>query len=489
MNILLVGESFNKNVFNVFFIFGTLIATIHNVLGPHLSPIKNSITFPAFSLGPFVFTFMEVFVGIGVFLFLFLHFYNRIAGSKRGFGFNFAPRKFINFLFLVFWGNLLLSACLGMWLGNPEAMFHAFLYFYLLTYHVFYIFKRNVFAFRILIFNLTNFLGIFFSFLILLRLFFPSISAPSFLSNMVYFETMWFGMFFVVFAANYHLNKIIFDSFSLKSVFVFILCLSSIIIRISNKPIFFSMFVSFFVTFLVGILIKRKQSWRFLFVLFLLLSFCYSLFAFSSLKGELFSIFAARFYKIRISPENLEKVSIWELLSFYKDVKFEGGSDASGGRISLWRNYIALSMRHPLVSPNFGKTPVFASSGNKIAPHNIVIRFLYYGGLISGVALALLMIIFIYEGCRFVLKVKILCPQLKLSQLAAIYSFTVGVFSVEMVGGPIVRNINFTWFFFGFLVIFIHDYTESVGNLNWKKREARSALGKKNENYSIGYMS
>jgi len=114
--------------------------------------------------------------------------------------------------------------------------------------------------------------------------------------------------------------------------------------------------------------------------------------------------------------------------------------DISSGRFSIWSEAVRQWRKNPVFGVGFGKDidayPLFHKRklfdrGKQL--HNIVLYFLYQGGLIHGLSVLILLLLYLHLGLT---RIAQLCSSRHNFLLAALYAFTVGILGFNLVGLP-----------------------------------------------------
>lgn len=290
----------------------------------------------------------------------------------------------------------------------------------------------------------------------------PSVPIPTLLPPELYDGGLWFGMYLTVFTLSYFSAKLLFDRFSALSFIVVIIAITSVLLRVTNKPIVLAAFVSLLCVIIVMLFVYHRGGAKFAWgvaVVSLLSMLVFS--AFPQIKGGIFSTFADRFYKIQVDSSRMEQASVIDLVMLARDVEIGGAKDVTAGRFDLWKGYLSAGLEYPLVTPYFGNRPsiYIEAMGREVefSPHNSVVHYIYFVGLPAGIALTLLMVFFVAKGWNALKLVdRGVNTGLKPFQGAAVFAFVLSVFAVEMVGGPLTSSVAFAWFFWALVTIFLY---------------------------------
>jgi hypothetical protein len=448
-----------EKLFCFLFLLITFVVACEIIISPYSQVAKLEGFFPALKIGPYTATLSELLVPVFTAIFLFLVFAQRALYPQK-FSFALSPYKGMNILIVIFLFNVILATGFGLLLKNEDsiAMFRVLIS--LSSFFVLYYYRSVVFSYNKFILGLINLIGFTVAVLAITTFFYPEIKLPTFYLNEMYIEALWYALYFTVFTATYHFNKIVFSGFSVYSLVVFLTSLVAFILRINNKPIILATFVAITVTAMIMFFIYKKGVFKAVFILVCFIILSSVVFSSPEIRGEFFSTVAHRFYKIEIDSGIMSSFSFYDVLALTHDVEIGGTRDVTGGRFDLWLGYLEKGLEYPIVTPYFGTKPhIYISAASQevdFAAHNSIIQYIYHAGFPAGIALFLLAILFIIKGWRY-LKNDIKYSTLKPYQVNALYSFIVAIIAVEMVGGPIQSSVTFSWFFWLMVTIFFHQ--------------------------------
>lgn len=456
-----------RKAFVITYFFGLALSAFEYIISPHPHYAKLYGIFPAISVLSYTFTLLELFSYCFIILFFLVFAYTAAARQSIRF-LVITPYRIMTLLAWVFLLNLICSIFLGLALGNDDFFNMLRTVTLLLSYVVLYYYRWDLFRYRAILYLLMCSIGVYFSLYVFLGYVFGPDSLPvlSHFPYWIYNEGLWFGLYMAVFALCYHLSKIIFFRISIFSALIVFISLVAIIIRIENKPILFAAAVAIFVIFSIQSFVYKRHFSKTIVLIFLSMIGLSITFSSAEIRGDLFSTFAERFYKINVSAEEMSQASVLDVIRLAEHVQVGGGQDVSGGRFDLWRGYTSEAAKYPLVTPNFGRQPsVYVSAiGREIEfpPHNSIVHYIYYAGFPAGISLLLLMVLFVKKGWSNIKTRKSGGGQYsKIYQSIALYSFIISIICVELVGGPIHSSVVFSWYYWSVIVVFFAS-VESV---------------------------
>lgn len=448
-----------KQLFIIFYLLGLIIAGFELLTSPHPHYAKQYGIFPSLPIGIYRFTLMELFSVLFISLFFVALIAKILKFNKLSV--SLAPSRVMTILILLFICNLCAAIFLGLILRNTEVFVMLRTHFFLMSFLVIYYFREQVFNYKYIVFGLTNSLGILFASFAILNFTLNEgrVPLPWLLPDDLYVSGMWFGMYLTLFALSYHLSKLIFDRYSFWSLIVVVVALLAVVLRIANKPIVLSAAVVIFVLALVMLLVYKRGYGKVVMLMGIVFVVFSSILSSPEIKGEILSTFVERFYKTNIPPADLSSANFIDIIALSSEIQVGGVNDISGGRFELWLGYTAAGLGYPVVTPFFGNRPsIFLSTSGReevIAPHNAIVHYIYYAGLPAAISLVLLMILFITNGWLYLKKTKsLIMLDLRPFQAISIYAFVLSIIAVELVGGPILSSVTFSWFFWSIITIF-----------------------------------
>ena len=449
-----------RELFIIFYLLGLIIAGFELLTSPHPHHAKQYGIFPSLPIGIYRFTLMELFSVLFISLFFVVLIaktlkYNKLSVSL-------APSRLMTILILLFICNLCAAIFLGLFLRNTEVFVMLRAHFFLMSFLVIYYFREQVFNYKNIVFGLTNTLGILFASFAILNFTLNEgrVPLPSLLPDDLYVSGMWFGMYLTLFALSYHLSKLIFDRYSFWSLFVVVVALMAVVLRITNKPIVLSAAVVIFILALVMLLVYKRGYGKVVMLMAVVFFVVFSATSSSQeIKGQILSTFVERFYKINIPPADLSSAKLIDIFKLSAEIQVGGSNDVSSGRFELWSGYTASGLQYPIVTPFFGNRPsIYLSVSDReetFSAHNAIVHYIYHAGLPAAISLMLLMILFIRNGWLYLKKTKSLITlDLRPFQAVSIYAFVVSIIAVELVGGPILSSVTFSWFFWSIVTVF-----------------------------------
>ncbi|MCG5516393.1 MULTISPECIES: hypothetical protein [unclassified Ectothiorhodospira] len=451
-----------KDVFKIFFTTGTALAAFELLVSPHPHHAKTLGVFPAVQAGGLTTTPAEIYFISGLVLFGVFFLGSLSQFPKKGIYFGVAPSRGMNALAFIFIVGIVSSAFVGLFLGNDNILVFVRVNFFLLLALLFYSYRREVYSCRQYVILFASLVGVFYASIVVLEFFKYLPWLPSFLVYSNNSSDLWFGLYFTAFALIYSLSRLLTGKASLFYIIVFLLSLTALAIRITNKPVILSAFVGVLVVVLVAVSISKKSVLRFMVAASLFSFLSVALFSYGDFKANFYSTFAERFYKIELSNEQASEISFLQLIGLAEQIEFGTGADVSAGRFAIWSAYFLGGLEYPLISPNFGgDEPVAQSRGREFqrAAHNSIAHYAYHVGYPAAIALLLLIFWFLVFGWK---KIKTMKRGRDDSEIVAFYAYTVSIIAVEMVGGPILSSPTFTWFFFSVLVVFLFS-AENLG--------------------------
>lgn len=444
-----------NRLFALFFISGTLLAIFETIASPHPNHAKNLKVFPSFKFLNFTFTVFEFFSLFFIALFIFFIIFKSCSNSK--FLFDFSPSKTINFLVLIFFINTILAIVVGAIEKNEQLIRHMRNLITLLVIFPFYYYREIIFKFRKFFFISINIVGLYFVIFTLIE------AIYGYTLFTLKFTQGHYGLYFSGFFLAYHLFKILIEKKSYLSFFFIFLTLACFSIRLTQKPVILEILVILSIVLMVSKLIFKKKIYKILIYTLVGSLMIYPFLDTYYKDNQLAEKSLHRWTKVEVNLTNNE-LTINDIIENINQIQVGGPQDISSKRFAIWKTYFYEGIKYPIVTPYFGTAGPDIILPNrepfKMPAHNIFFKYMYSIGLPAGLCVIGIIFLFITKGWKCLKYNKNISRKLRLKpfESAAIYTFIIGLISVEFVGGLVDRSAINSWWFWSLVVLFFANF-------------------------------
>lgn len=261
---------------------------------------------------------------------------------------------------------------------------------------------------------------------------------------------------------NVAATKLIFTKFSIRWLFVLLICFANNVLRFSSKVSIFILFVSCGVLFYFYSRSTRFWMVKLLFFICGGISLLYLAFGFLAQEVKDYTAYTLASKYLKVEQQHAGKV--YEGYEFDVNIlKAVKEKDLSAGRFGIWKFYLKESMKGYGMTPQGFGHDIWVDWGTGAAfgkgEHNILVFFAYHCGIFAAVIMMVAILYYIFLNMKLLSRIKPgLYGNFDRDELIAIFAFSVTVIGVSMIG-MVLSNVSLSWFLWFSVAILVKRWS------------------------------